>query len=282
MSILTNGKLNTAEIRALQMVEASLSDPVTLQEYNTMANINRQMVMQELAAWARNEEVSNNARNALAKALTIKTRSDFHAAMNRVTSHIKRWIALEPYAMIVEFDRNYRAPRGRIFQSLTAKSSVWLLAPVIRALGRPPAMIIPYFIHMDCTGSISETMMRMAIQQGIRSFVHVDDAMYSGDQKMRLMSGVVRVVSQNRTTLQSKQRNQVRNRMQARYGHTLGTMAADVAREDQRHRVTVRTSDGRTPRLLVATAFSTPHARTYIRSTPSQARNLLNPKRHTP
>ena len=246
------------ERRALDIAAAMLEDPATLRSYNAMQNTNRRAVLKELNAWARNKGLSANTRDALANALDIKTRADFHATMNTVIAYVKRWTALEPYALIVEFGSN-RYPENAL-----PKSSMWLAAAVIRGIGRPPGMIIPYFVFKGGDGRVSTDLIRTAVARGIRSFVHVDDAMYSGDQKMRLIEGIKKVIRNDSINLCITQYKSVRGDMQRRYGDRLGNFLMPTVTEMENMKV--RTQNGRAFRFLVATAYSTAAARARLKT----------------
>jgi hypothetical protein len=261
------------ERRALDIAAAMLEDPATLRSYNAMENTNRRAVLKELNVWARNKGLSANTRDALANALDIKTRADFHATMNSVIAHVKRWTALEPYALIVEFGSD-RYPENAL-----PKSSMWLAAAVIRGIGRPPGMIIPYFVFKGGDGRVSTDLIRTAVARGIRSFVHVDDAMYSGDQKKRLIEGVMEVITRDGIDLSCAQFKSVRGDMQRRYGVRLGNGLMPTISDMENMKV--RTQNGRAFRFLVATAYSTAHARARLKTAVLRDSNSNDRHRYT-
>lgn len=252
MSIAPMSDLTEAERLALKIVKKMLKNPDTLRSYNTMQNINRRVVMRELNAWAEERQLRPKTRDAIVKALDIKTRADFHGAMNRVIGHTKKWLAGEPYALIVEFSVYAHDPSE---PSVWPKSSAWLAAPVIRGIGRPPAVIIPYFWphedHLNLYSHVSTTLLRRAIASGIRSFVHIDDAMYSGMQKSTVLQTLQRWIQDDGIALAKAQR-----------AHLVGLQNAGWIH------VRARTPDGQLPRLLIAAAFTTDAALSMIKTIP--------------
>jgi hypothetical protein len=243
----SGGRMDHDVWKALRMMKDMLSDPATLHSYNTMANINRKLVLNQWDVWTRGERISNRTRTEMAKMFTIKTRAQVHAAMNRVTTFAKRWAAMEPYALIVEFEMKEGMRSWTIDR---AKSSAWLAAPVIRALGRPPDVIIPFLIPLDFA---SVVQIRAALNSGIRSFIHIDDAMYSGQQKQRLLAGLNVPLKEYSNTLHTID-------LQRRYG---GGFARHL-KKSVNNRI-LRTVRGEKPRLLMATAFSTDSALKLVR-----------------
>jgi hypothetical protein len=193
-------------------ITKALKNRSLLTAYNAMENFNRASVSKTFHAWATNTGLSMAARNALFKALNVQTKQQFVKHMTRVSRWIGKSIGRRPYALVVEvgyvdFDNSTGSGRE---VAVFAKSSVWLGGPLVRALGRMPDAIIPvYDGHMLDYGrfyDLSHIAVIRAITKGIRDFVHVDDALYSGAQKAQLVSQFITHVADVKKTFEGKNR----------------------------------------------------------------------------
>jgi hypothetical protein len=164
---------NNAHGRFFERVMASNS---MHRAYTNMSNINKHIIIKKaFNTWANDIKLSPHGREVLYKSLDIKTKTEFLENMNKVVAWLQRGIKTRPYALLVEI---------KIKNPDEIKSSAWLAGPVVRRFGRSPTLIIPIEI------TPSHKKVSEAIQLGIRDFVFVDDAMYSGLQATCIMSGM--------------------------------------------------------------------------------------------
>jgi hypothetical protein len=185
-----------ADSLALQYLQNTIFRNRSLQNaYNHMQNVNRASINAGFHQWATSAGISQRARAALYKALNVKTKKDFLETMGAVFDAFNATsIPDAPYAMLVELESPYAAniysrkrPRPGN-PTFAPKSSAWLAAVALRRLRKPPAMIIPVY-HGIGLGIpvLAHGLLAEALQKGIRQFVHIDDAMYSGLQKSEIV-----------------------------------------------------------------------------------------------
>lgn len=171
---------------AVKFLNSVLRSREMLNAYDALPNINRPAINTAFRAWATGQKLSADAQKTLHALLNVRSADEFFRFTRDGMAWIAREIGTRPYALIAEV-----ASGNTLHNSLKAKSSAWLAAPLVRFLGRPPAAIIPF--HDG--GWLAGDLVRTAVAQGILDFVHVDDAIYSGSQKAILVNemGALRI-----------------------------------------------------------------------------------------
>lgn len=187
-----------ADQKALDVMGEWLANRSLRRAYNEMSDMNADAIDTGFQEWAASTRLGQRSRRAVRRALNVKSAPDFLKHMALVIAALNEHIASlrgEPYAMLVEVSSQYaadwyvygRAPHPKKHRSFAPKSSAWLAGPVINRLTRRPAMLIPVYQHTT-GGVLAEGLVHEARRQGIRHFVHVDDAIYSGLQKSELVA----------------------------------------------------------------------------------------------
>lgn len=184
---------------ALQYLHNTIFRNRSLQNaYDKMQNVNRASVNAGFHEWATSAGISQRARTAMHKALNVRTRKDFMENMGAVFAKLNYepfMLRNEPYAMLVELDSPYAASlytRKRAAPGppqFAPKSSAWLAGVAMHRLRSRPAVLIPVYHGSNNNGVpvLAEGLVHEAIAHGIRHFVHIDDAMYSGLQKSEIV-----------------------------------------------------------------------------------------------
>jgi hypothetical protein len=157
-----------------------MSKDILLKSYHSLKNIKKNNVRSVFDTWAQKLELPRETKNALFKQLDVRGSAEFK---NAISSCIQ-WLAnhkLNKYAMIVEMSGE------------ELKSSTWLAPPVIeglKKLGIPgPSIIIP------CNQRrLNQKAVKQALDDGIKTFIHVDDAVYSGWQKADMVEDLADTV----------------------------------------------------------------------------------------
>jgi hypothetical protein len=189
---------------ALDVMHGWLTNRSFRRAYDAMTDMHPNIIDTAFEKWTASTRLSQRSRQALHRALNVRSATNFQNHMARVSVALNEHIATfrgEPYAMLVEMSSQYAAdwylsrvplnPSKR--RRYAPKSSAWLAGPVISRLARRPKMMIPVYHHS--TGSIlAEGLVREALRHGIRHFVHVDDAIYSGLQKSQIVQMLCRVL----------------------------------------------------------------------------------------
>lgn len=150
--------------------------------YNSMRNANLPALKSAFEAWADRAKLTRGARQALFQAVNVKSKDEFVAQMSAVTSRLKKQPFMRtrvPFAMILEVTYDGEAA-GRQ-QPFSAGSSARLAGPVLQALRRMPDVIVPVI-----GGTLHKARVYEALRRGIKDFVHVDDAMFTGYQKFTI------------------------------------------------------------------------------------------------
>lgn len=183
---------------ALQYLHNTIFRNRSLQNaYNLMHNVNRASINAGFHEWATRAGISQRARAAVHRALNVRTKKDFMEKMGAVFAKLNAEpfvLRNEPYAMLVELESPYaatlythkRVAPGRPY--FAPKSSAWLAGVAMHRLRNRPAVLIPIY-HGGNNGvpTLAEGLVHEAVAQGIRHFVHIDDAMYSGVQKSEIV-----------------------------------------------------------------------------------------------
>lgn len=187
---------------AEQFVHRIMKNARMLNTFETLQNVPLNKVYSAFDAWASQQKrLSQRTLRSLRSALDVRTVAEFKQGLascvgwvarklrymsehrlngrNATLNGNKNWRFVPPYAMIVEVD-----PK-------VAKSSAWLAGPVVRELAKtykipPPAVIVPFLRG----STLSFSHVKRAIDEGIRTFVHVDDAVYSGLQKSLMVANL--------------------------------------------------------------------------------------------
>jgi hypothetical protein len=154
-----------------KLIHRALRNPALRRSFNSLGNVKRSTVYRTFNTWAKKRRMTAFTREALRKQLDIRRAGEFKRAITRCIAWLAKRLTTK-YAMIVEITRT------------TAKSSTWLAGPVIEGLMtryriQGPSVIIPF---VDGT-YVSARGLKDALDAGITTFVHVDDAIYSGSQK---------------------------------------------------------------------------------------------------
>lgn len=182
-----NNNTNSALARSIRMIARNKRVAKT---FNNLQNGDHTAVRRLTHEWALSIGLHKDLADELASKLDIKTAAEFQKNIQVVVDTIsKRLSPLTPFAIISEAGipnpiyNHY--PVGK--RPVKMKSSAWLSAVVERTLekkGLVPAAYIPF--------KRGETLARrpffQALDSNIRTFVHVDDAIYSGAQKGLLVS----------------------------------------------------------------------------------------------
>jgi hypothetical protein len=153
-----------------EMIRRALRDPKFQRSFHALKNVRPRAIYSAFDSWAKRRDMTGYTREALKQQMDIRRADEFKHAVGLCT----HWLVnhnLQRYAMIIEITQT------------TAKSSTWLAGPVItglQKLGVPgPTVIIPFVDGRY----LSVKAVKEAIDTGITTFVHVDDAVYSGSQK---------------------------------------------------------------------------------------------------
>ena len=164
--------MNWAETEAPHhAIKRAFKNPAFQKSFYDLKNLDTREVLGAFDRWADVRRLPRRTRRNLRDAIDVRRAAEFRDAVAKCAA----WIARQrpaPYAMILE-----------VAQSGAAKSSLWLAGPAVRALMEagipPPAAVVPFVDG----AALSVVSVRRALQQGVRTFVHVDDALYSGTQK---------------------------------------------------------------------------------------------------
>ena len=172
-------KLNAIRVGKIQK---AIHSPEFKRSYYTLKNVKKENVYKAFDHWASSIDLPQATKNALRQQLNVRGSEEFKNAISKCI----QWLAdhkLKRYSLIVEID-------GHV-----AKSSTWLAGPVIEGLKKRkipgPFNIIPFYKGSKVSGS----MVEKAVAAGVKTFVHVDDAIYSGSQKgilIKQLSNIVR------------------------------------------------------------------------------------------
>lgn len=153
-----------------EMIRRALRDPKFQRSFHALKNIRPSAIYSTFDSWAKRRKMTGYTRASLKQQMNIRRADEFKHAVMKCT----HWLAnhnLQRYAMIIEITQT------------TAKSSTWLAGPVItglQKLGIPgPTVIIPFADGRY----LSVKAVKESIDAGITTFIHVDDAVYSGSQK---------------------------------------------------------------------------------------------------
>lgn len=156
-----------------------------LQSFNTLKNINKTRIRTLFDFWAgpgSRKNLSPAAQDAVWSLINIRSAADFKMHVYRAITWLRRKVGNRPYAVLVEVDG---------FGPYKLKSSLWLAAPLIRSFKRPPAMVIPVMY-----GGLDAGLVRQAMALDIADFVHIDDTVYSGQQKGGLVKNFRAIIPQ--------------------------------------------------------------------------------------
>ena len=184
--------LNT---QASRVIAAALKHQPFQDSYYTLKNLNTAAIHKGFDVWARAMKLSHAAAETYRAQIHIRKAQEFRGGVQQGVL----WLAhklhtlstrrrFKPYAMLVEVDKTAH----------TAKSSAWLAGPVIQGLGvygvPPPTVLIPV------VGRKIQSLryLREALRLGVTTFVHVDDAIYSGEQKHGMLAGLLSMLRQEK------------------------------------------------------------------------------------
>jgi hypothetical protein len=203
--------------RAVSAYLKQLATNLTVKKsFDTLPNVNANRLRDHTFRWAKSKGLSDDLATEMAQKLDIKTAAEFRqhisTAVNRLVQSLKRseggssrgwwWqgprepappqkfaIISELYYLNAPLEIPRSAPRV-----MTMKSSAWLLSAVTERLlahGLTPAA------HIAFQGgfALSTQAMKDALASGVRTFIHIDDAIYSGSQKSTLVEGIGRVLA---------------------------------------------------------------------------------------
>lgn len=101
---------------------------------------------------------------ALVRGIDYKSSSNVAHAIDAAAAWLKRKVGSRPYAIVA-------------YSSRGMKSDTWLAPRVVEAIGRMPEALVPL---VETTGLSPES--RRARLAGVKAFVYLDDATYSGEQ----------------------------------------------------------------------------------------------------
>ena len=234
-----------AEAAAANFIARVMRNRRMLNAYNSMPEMNRALINSSFHTWANEHNLSPKARNELHMALNVRTRAEFMGYMKTIIDWVRDKVGDRPYALIAEITNtdlingytltNAEITNGKL-PRFVAKSSAWLAGPVVRELPRKPDLLIPFYGD----SKLSYLLMEKALKSGIRDFVHIDDAMYSGQQKATLITKMQQVF------------------LMSTFEHPETKLSGRMK-----------------PRLWLAVAFATQQSKNLIADTSQASRNLL-------
>jgi hypothetical protein len=160
-----------------RFVRAIMTHPEFLRAYNVMPEVNIKRVRASFDAWARKERLRKRTADSIWSQVDIRSAAEFKKGIAACVDWVAPRLRGREWALVAETDTSARK----------AKSSAWLAGPVIRHLAArgiaPPSVIVP----VEGGALVSTKHIDDALSRGITTFVHIDDAIYSGQQKGSLV-----------------------------------------------------------------------------------------------
>ena len=155
---------------------------------NSLHNVNRAALTTAFGAWADAARLSPQARTALLAAITVKSKEDLTRHLETIIERLREHILPDVrFAMLCDITVVGAGGGNTPFR---AGISTRLSASVLQALDRQPDAIIPVF-----NGSVVHTeAVRSALKAGIRDFVYVKDAMFTGLENAAIIRQLARAV----------------------------------------------------------------------------------------
>ena len=154
-----------------------MTHPEFLRAYNVMPEVDIQRVRASFDAWARKERLSKRTAETIWSQVDIRSAAEFKKGIAACVNWVAPRLRGRKWALVAETDTSARK----------AQSSAWLAGPVIRHLAArgiaPPSVIVP----VEGGALVSTKHIDDALRRGITTFVHIDDAIYSGQQKGTLV-----------------------------------------------------------------------------------------------
>jgi hypothetical protein len=181
-------KVRARDAAAIEFARRVIRNARMMNAFNRMPNMNRAAINKAFHTWATAVQLSPAARNALHQALNVRSKDEFLRHIIESIEWITKHLGDRPYALIVEVNEKN--------STFTAKSSAWLGGPTVRAIGRQPSAVIPFYRGQR----VAARPVAAALDRGIRDFVHVDDAMYSGLQKETLVDEMYALLKKARVS----------------------------------------------------------------------------------
>lgn len=136
--------------------------------------------------------IPDEMRRKIVAALNVRTVAAFKSAVGECTDWLASRVQQQRYALIVMNHHHHPDSQGAI------TSSEWLAHRVIARLG-PPAAVVEWDgqgefenDHLtDANTMQTPRGIKSALSKGIRTFVYLDDAIYSGSQMSALILNMV-------------------------------------------------------------------------------------------
>lgn len=124
--------------------------------------------------------LTNDNVRALARGVNYKSAREVRKAIQMATMWLRSAIRQKRYAVLIQ------AFRG------TTKSSHWMAAKLARGVGRLPSAVVPYNAVEEAL-----TRFRLALHQGVRTFVALEDGSYSGSDLVNIVTAFGQLVKQS-------------------------------------------------------------------------------------
>lgn len=132
------------------------------------------------------DELDDENVNLLAGGINYKSVRNTNKAFRKAVLWLKRKVGKAPYGVVLE--RFARAPK-------LPKSSHWLAHRLFQGIGRAPSAVC-----------VSQRSILKAIKNGVRKFVHFDDASYSGSYFAEMVDMWIDVLGSLPSTTRSEVR----------------------------------------------------------------------------
>jgi hypothetical protein len=167
-------------IKSLQNINHALRNGTLARSYNSIHNVNKSYFKTAFDAWASQSKISPRTAHALYDAIQVKSKIDFSNAVDDIVRTLGSQNFMtkrKKFAMIVDLD----SMGGKTL--FTPGSSLRFAGAVIRGLQRMPDVVVP--VHDGI--NVSNGQFQRAMKEGIRNFVYVDDAAFTGEQKSHVV-----------------------------------------------------------------------------------------------
>jgi hypothetical protein len=171
---------------AVKFVKSAMNSKRLLNTFDTLKNMNKSVIRSAVERWAMHgRPLSQRTYSEVEAALDVRTATQLKIGVRSCAKYLAAVIGGRPYALVVEVGSEFLGRHS-------VKSSLWLATPLIRELAKlgmdPPSMVIPYPLKHG----IFKTLVQDIVSKGIRDICHIDDALYSGQQKAGLVTDIER------------------------------------------------------------------------------------------
>jgi hypothetical protein len=176
------GPFNPSSMKiTLQNINRVLRNGTLARSYNSIHNVNKSYFKTAFDAWASQSKISPRTARALYDAIQVKSKMDFSTAVDDIVRALGSQSFMKKrkkFAMIVDLDT---APGNAAL--FTPGSSLLLAGAVIRGLQRMPDVVVT----VRDGSVVNKRQFQRAMREGIRNFVYVDDAAFTGEQKSHVV-----------------------------------------------------------------------------------------------